>query len=105
MSDAEILAEAVRRIDAYCHPRQVLLFGSRARGEAQVDSDFDLAVVVDGEPDSWRIAGDLRGELGGLPASFDIVVFATTAWQKWRTVPVAFEHRIAREGRVLLDAA
>lgn len=105
MTDAEILTEAVRRIDAHCHPRQVLLFGSRARGEARADSDFDLAVVVNGDADSWRLAADLRGELAGLAASFDILVVSAAAWRKWSVVPVAFEHRIAQEGRVLLDAA
>ncbi len=29
------------------HLRQVLLFGSRARGTANADSDYDLLVVVD----------------------------------------------------------
>ena len=29
------------------HLRQILLFGSRARGDATVDSDYDLLVVVD----------------------------------------------------------
>jgi len=29
------------------HLKQVILFGSRARGEARADSDYDLLVVVD----------------------------------------------------------
>jgi len=33
--------------------RQVLLFGSRARGDAAADSDYDLLVVVD------RVDGDV----------------------------------------------
>lgn len=30
--------------------RQILLFGSRARGEAQPDSDWDFLIVVDRKP-------------------------------------------------------
>ncbi len=28
----------------------LILFGSRARGDAQEDSDYDLLILVDGEP-------------------------------------------------------
>ena len=34
-------------IVAYLKPQRVILFGSRARGEATRDSDIDLLVVVD----------------------------------------------------------
>jgi uncharacterized protein len=33
----------------YFHPRQVILFGSRARGDATRDSDIDLLVIVDND--------------------------------------------------------
>ena len=31
-------------------PRRVLLFGSRARGDARADSDFDVYVELDDDP-------------------------------------------------------
>jgi predicted nucleotidyltransferase len=37
-------------------PGRVLLFGSRARGDARPDSDLNLLVVV-GEEDAERLAG------------------------------------------------
>ena len=44
----------------YFKPQRVILFGSRARGEATRDSDIDLLVVVDDDtpPEklSWRMA-------------------------------------------------
>jgi len=39
------------RIEAQYHPEQVWLFGSRARGDARPESDWDLFVVV---PDDTR---------------------------------------------------
>ncbi len=39
--------ELLDPVVAYFHPRRVILFGSRARGDAGPDSDIDLLVVVD----------------------------------------------------------
>ncbi len=39
--------ELLNRIVDYFNPRRILLFGSRARGEAGPDSDIDLLVILD----------------------------------------------------------
>ncbi len=44
--DVRPLATRVARIQAAYHPEQIWLFGSRARGNARADSDWDLFVVV-----------------------------------------------------------
>ena len=44
------------------HIRRLVLFGSRARGDAAPDSDFDIAVVITGH--------DVRLENGYRPAPF-----------------------------------
>jgi hypothetical protein len=45
-SEAEALAELVRRLVDALDPQMIWLFGSRARGTARPDSDFDLLVVA-----------------------------------------------------------
>lgn len=63
------------RIDAlvdclveHLHPKRILLFGSRARGDAQTCSDIDLA--VDGAlPASFREERKLREALDELAGS------------------------------------
>jgi hypothetical protein len=50
-----VLAEIVHRLVAAYEPERIYLFGSRARGDAGSDSDYDLLVVVpDGAPPERR---------------------------------------------------
>lgn len=39
--------ELLNRVVDYFRPRRVVLFGSRARGESDPDSDIDLLVILD----------------------------------------------------------
>jgi uncharacterized protein len=60
--------EMISRIVEVLHPEQVWLFGSRARGEARSDSDWDfLAILADDAPEQdldlasvWQRLRDLR---------------------------------------------
>jgi uncharacterized protein len=59
------------------HLRQILLFGSRARGDAAADSDYDLLVVVDKVDTTVTrgidaIAGQALLEYGAALAAFPI---------------------------------
>ena len=50
----EKVAAAVQRIASLAQPRQVILFGSVVRGEATIDSDVDILVVIADETVSPR---------------------------------------------------
>ena len=52
--DPKILDDLVRRIVEVAHPRQIILFGSAARGDMGPQSDIDVLVVV---PDGTHCAG------------------------------------------------
>jgi predicted nucleotidyltransferase len=73
----EIVPELLRRILAVSSPRQVILFGSYARGDIRLDSDLDLLVIED-EVDSINAETQrLYQALRGLGAPVDIVVART----------------------------
>ena len=61
-SDRQIIEELRRRLpaDALLHIRQMILFGSRARGDATEDSDLDLVALVDEKtPELERALDDI----------------------------------------------
>jgi len=82
----------------------VILFGSRARGDAGADSDVDFLVVErevkDRFDESVRLA-QLAAELR-VPA--DVVVVSEAQVEEWGHLPGTMLHDALAEGRVLAQA-
>ncbi len=64
----------VERIKAQFHPERIVLFGSHARGDARLDSDVDLLVVLDEIENSHDVATAIRVAVSDMPVAKDIVV-------------------------------
>ncbi len=62
MTDAEFLQEVKRNVQQIDPQAQVWLFGSRARGDARDDSDWDFLVLTD-KPVDWMFKRRLRDYL------------------------------------------
>ena len=75
------IQEMVRRIVDGFAPRRIFLFGSRAREEHHADSDVDLLIEVDGSPDTFETAVDMRMELSKCPLAKDLVVVGSDNWE------------------------
>lgn len=74
--DDERLNRVVARLVAGLRPRAIYLFGSRARGDYAIDSDYDLLVVTD-DPISYEDA--LRPVIGSrVPC--DVVPCSGDEW-------------------------
>ena len=100
-----ILNDIVGRLVARFHPSRIYLFGSRARGEATSDSDYDVLLVV---PDSATPAHRREMEaceaLWGVPAAVDVLVWSESAFQRRLDAQASLPATVIREG-VLLHAA
>ncbi len=104
MIDEATIAEAGRRISAAAPAARVILFGSHAREEADVQSDLDLLVIEPEVDDAAYESVRLRRALRGLNIPADIVVVDAALARRRSAVPGTMVERALREGRVLVDA-
>jgi predicted nucleotidyltransferase len=105
LNEAEILRRMIDILVREADPEAIILFGSRARGDARPDSDVDL-LIIEREPfgpgrSRIQEAARLYHALRHLPASKDLLVYSRDEFQRWKE---ALNHVVAnatREGRVL----
>lgn len=102
-----LLDRMVRAVVDEVAPERVILFGSRARGDAKADSDYDLIVVESEAFSEKRSRHDeearLYRALAGIGASTDILVYCQDEVDFWRG---SLNHILARalqEGKVLYE--
>ena len=99
----DVVGEMVQRILKAGSPQKVVLFGSRARGDAQPDSDYDLLVIESSSLPRYKRAAKYRRALIGVCLAKDIVVWTPTEVAEWSTVPNAFVTTALNEGIVLYE--
>jgi predicted nucleotidyltransferase len=105
IQDDHILSEMVRRLVAAFQPERIYLYGSRARGEATADSDYDVMMVVR-ESNLPRFRRDQVAfrALCGVGASKEIVVLTRDEFQAKLSVLCSLPATVAREGKLLYAA-
>lgn len=101
--DQQLKRKIVDRIVNTIFPEKVVLFGSRARGEARSDSDIDLLVIARSQQPRYRRSAPLYGVLSDILAPMDISVYTPEEVNDWCEVRQAFVTTALREGAVLYE--
>jgi len=95
-----LLQQMVQTIINEVAPETIILFASRARGDARADSDVDL-LVIEKEPFSpqrsrRKEVARLQMALRNLPLSKDILLYSRDEFEHWRN---SLNHLVGRAGR------
>ncbi len=102
--DHRLLAECKATIAEVVPNASVILYGSRARGDAREDSDYDLLVLVDQEPD-MELEKAIVNRLVPLEVRtgnvLTVLLYSRSQWDSalYRAMP--FHKNVTREGVVL----
>lgn len=101
-----LLRYIVEKIVHAINPQKIILFGSRARGDARDDSDVDLFIIYDGD-ESIR---DVRRKVDLLlwGRHFGVDLFVRTPYQVKLNIDDGnpfYTHHIFGEGKVLYERA
>jgi uncharacterized protein len=101
ITEDPVLEELTRTIVERIRPRRIVLFGSRARGDAEADSDYDIMVEVDADADVKSAERVASGLFPRRRWSMDVLVYAAADVQRWKDDVGFVLYDIVREGRVL----
>ena len=100
-SEAAILETITRTIVEKFHPRRIVLFGSRARGEGTEDSDYDVFVEMESDLSLPLRAIEVDRALDFRTWPLDVVVYTPEEVARHLTDRGSLIPTIEAEGRLL----
>jgi len=99
---ADKLDRAIARIVQTMQPEAIYLFGSRARGEAHADSDYDLLVIVPDDAPAERSSLSATARVARDPGvPLDIVPCRRSVFERKRHHIGTLSYLAAHEGRLI----
>jgi uncharacterized protein len=101
--DNNLLDEIIRRLVKALDPDRIILFGSRARGDARPDSDIDLLIIKDTPEPGYRRAIPAYRALSGMRVPKDIIWRTPAEVEDWSSVPTYVTTRALKEGKILYE--
>lgn len=98
--------EVVQKIAAKLEPERIVLFGSRARGDFSVDSDFDVLVIMPNSSnpiDHFELAAEALYAARGKGFSMDVVVLTESEVQQSLEDQADFVFYAMQDGKVMYE--
>lgn len=104
-SPSVVLQDIVRRLVAAYEPTRIYLFGSMARGDAGVDSDYDVLVLVPDDASRERRQSRVGYQaLQGTGYAVDVLVWRESEFDVRLSLNASLPATVQREGKLLYAA-
>ena len=103
--DDPVLEDLRERLVQSVDPRTIILFGSRARGDARDDSDYDLLIVTRADCDPDPLEERAHGALMGCGVSKDLVIVTPDELDTYSQRLSSIVRSAVEEGIVIHEAA
>ncbi|OGC43342.1 hypothetical protein A2548_03195 [candidate division WOR-1 bacterium RIFOXYD2_FULL_41_8] len=84
-------------------PKRLVLFGSRALGQTNKDSDIDLCVINDNVRDKSQEFIKIRKLLGNFIQPIDILFFSEAEFKKRKDIWGTIQYEIDKKGKILYE--
>jgi len=104
MISDQAIQEISNQIAKEFSPQKIILFGSYARKEANEQSDLDLFIMLENEPDrslKKQILKTLRLKFFDLNFPIDIIINSKERYEKFKNYVGTVFYDICKEGVVL----
>ena len=85
----------------YIDPVKIILFGSRARGDASDDSDFDIVVIYDGEMSKRDVKLGIYDQFEDYDFSMDLFILASQELERYKQIANTLAREITINGKVV----
>ena len=97
---ASMIEQSVHKVDAQAN---VILYGSRARGDERPDSDWDVVIIVDRPQVDFQTFMQIGNPLYDIAVENNVeinpLIYTKDQWQN--SPPSMFRHNVIKEGVVL----
>jgi uncharacterized protein len=99
----EALLRFLRGLEWMPQARQAVVFGSLARGDATSESDVDIAIHWQGDPEDgqWRCSQLAVDVVQATGVRVSPLVYDDAGWHRLRTLDSGFYAAVRREGVVV----
>jgi predicted nucleotidyltransferase len=101
--DEDLLEKITRRIVEAVHPNRIVLFGSRARGDHNQDSDIDLFIEMESNEPRWLRRKQIDQLFPERWWPMDLYILTPEESQEWGDSLATILPSIKREGTVLYE--
>lgn len=105
MTDEALIERVTRTIVERFNPKRVILFGSRARGDADADSDIDLFIEMESDKTRAERTLDVISAFGLRKWSMDVFVYTPEEAERDRGKIGTLASIVEAEGRLLYERA